>query len=73
MELLAGFEPVSGALAAPCLEPTGPTVRMVGVGRIELPPRVPKTRMLALHHTQSELVRQVRLAPPNPLLKRQVP
>ena len=24
---------------------------MVGVDRVELPPRVPRTRMLALHHT----------------------
>lgn len=33
--------------------PTGPTVpgEMVGEDRIELSPRVPKTRMLALHHT----------------------
>ena len=39
------------ALATPCLEPTGPTMRMVGEDRVELSPRVPRTRMLALHHT----------------------
>ena len=39
------------ALATPCLGPTGPTMRMVGEDRVELSPRVPKTRMLALHHT----------------------
>ena len=43
------------ALATPCLEPTGPTMQrnfgLVGEDRIELSPRVPRTRMLALHHT----------------------
>ena len=41
-------------MATPCLEPTGPTMHgkfLVGMDRIELSPRVPKTRMLALHHT----------------------
>ena len=34
---------------------------MVGMDRVELSPRVPKTRMLALHHTPKQLARQVRL------------
>ena len=46
------------ALATPCLEPTGPTMQrnfgLVGEDRIELSPRVPRTRMLALHHTPKD-------------------
>jgi hypothetical protein len=34
---------------------------LVGEDRVELSPRVPRTRMLALHHTPVKLVRQVRL------------
>ena len=45
------------ALATPCLGPTGPTMQVVGVDRVELSPRVPKTRMLALHHTPKNEVR----------------
>ena len=48
---------------------------MVGEDRVELSPRVPKTRMLALHHTP---ICEIIGAPGetrthNPLLKRQVP
>ena len=42
---------------------------LVGVDRIELSPRVPRTRMLALHHTPIELVRQVRLELTIPCLR----
>ena len=45
---------------------------MVGEDRVELSPRVPKTRMLALHHTpicEIELVRQVRLELTLPCLR----
>src|SRR5712692_1746070 len=44
-------------------------MRVVGVDRIELSPRVPRTRMLALHHTPIELVRQVRLELTIPCLR----
>ena len=44
-------------------------LRMVGEDRIELSPRVPRTRMLALHHTPIELVRQVRLELTIPCLR----
>ena len=42
--------------------------KMVGMDRVELSPRVPKTRMLALHHTP-KLVRQVRLELTLPCLR----
>ena len=45
------------------------SARMVGEDRIELSPRVPKTRMLALHHTPLKLVRQVRLELTIPCLR----
>lgn len=41
---------------------------MVGEDRVELSPRVPKTRMLTLHHTP-KLVRQVRLELTVPCLR----
>src|SRR5712692_8635479 len=44
-------------------------MRVVGVDRIELSPRVPRTRMLALHHTPIYLVRQVRLELTIPCLR----
>src|SRR5712691_5807020 len=43
--------------------------QLVGEDRIELSPRVPRTRMLALHHTPIELVRQVRLELTIPCLR----
>ena len=44
--------------------------RLVGEDRVELSPRVPRTRMLALHHTPlTELVRQVRLELTIPCLR----
>ena len=42
---------------------------VVGEDRVELSPRVPRTRMLALHHTPIELVRQVRLELTIPCLR----
>jgi len=55
MEHRTGFEPVSGALATPCLGPSGLTIRRrcEWSGRTELncSPQVPRTRMFALHHT----------------------
>ena|ERR1043165_1531073 len=45
---------------------------VVGEDRVELSPRVPKTRMLALHHTpicETKLVRQVRLELTLPCLR----
>src|SRR5436305_14766571 len=42
---------------------------LVGEDRVELSPRVPKTRMLALHHTPVKLVRQVRLELTIPCLR----
>ena len=42
---------------------------LVGEDRIELSPRVPRTQMLALHHTPNELVRQVRLELTIPCLR----
>ena len=52
MELLAGLEP-----AASTFEASRSSIELqerknlVGEDRVELSPRVPKTRMLALHHT----------------------
>ena len=50
-------------------------LRVVGVNRIELFPRVPKTRMrntITPHPDIEELVRQVRVELTHPLFKRQV-
>ena len=54
LEHRTGFEPVSQRWQRRVLNQTGPTMRLVGEDRIELSPRVPRTRMLALHHTPNE-------------------
>ena len=56
MEHRTGFEPVSQRWQRCVLNQTGPTMLLVGEDRIELSPRVPKTRVLALHHTPKCLV-----------------
>ena len=58
------------ALATPCRTQLDQRCEMVGEDRVELSPRVPRTRMLTLHHTPKlKLVRQVRLELTLPCLR----
>jgi hypothetical protein len=51
MEHRTGIEPMSQRWQRCVLNQLDQRCRMVGEDRIELSPRVPRTRMLALHHT----------------------
>ena len=74
MEHRTGFEPVSQHWQRRVLNQLDQRCEMVGEDRVELSPRVPRTRMRTLHHTP-----KFRIGAPGetrthtPLLKRQVP
>ena len=51
MEHRTGFEPVSQHWQRRVLNQLDQRCEMVGEDRVELSPRVPRTRMLTLHHT----------------------
>lgn len=69
-----GFEPMSQRWQRRVLNQLDQRCKceMVGMDRVELSPRVPKTRMLTLHHTP-KFGAPGETRTHNPLLKRQVP
>jgi hypothetical protein len=74
LEHRTGFEPVSQHWQRRVLNQLDQRCEMVGEDRVELSPRVPRTRMRTLHHTP-----KLKFGAPGetrthtPLLKRQVP
>jgi hypothetical protein len=70
LEHRTGFEPVSQHWQRRVLNQLDQRCEMVGEDRVELSPRVPRTRMRTLHHTPKlKLVRQVRLELTLPCLR----
>jgi hypothetical protein len=60
LEHRSGFEPVSQRWQRRVLNHLDQRCSLVGEDRVELSPRVPRTRMLALHHTPAESLRSAR-------------
>jgi hypothetical protein len=73
LEHRTGFEPVSQHWQRRVLNQLDQRCEMVGEDRVELSPRVPRTRMLTLHHTPNNIGAPGETRTHNPLLKRQVP
>ena len=70
LEHRTGVEPVSQRWQRRVLNQLDQRCEMVGEDRVELSPRVPRTRMRTLHHTPKlKLVRQVRLELTLPCLR----